>query len=183
MRAGLFHSLAALARYPGEDYFSHLQAALAAAPESQPLLDFAALVAPESLTGLQALYTKTFDLNPVCAPELGWHLFGETYERGAFLVRMRQELRDHNIAEGSELPDHVACALELVSNMPPEPAEYFVLACFAPALHKMLRAIPEENAFRPLLLAIRESLEEAFPAARETEVPVTLTVLNEGAME
>src|SRR5262249_35690032 len=41
---------------------------------------------------LEELYTRTFDLNPVCSLEVGWHLFGENYSRGEFLVRMRQEL-------------------------------------------------------------------------------------------
>lgn len=182
MRADLFPLLAKLAHYPDSDYFAHLEASLAAAPQSEPLSRFAAAVAPESLPQLQDLYTRTFDLNPVCAPELGWHLFGETYERGAFLVRMRQELSRHNITEGSELPDHLAHALELIGQMSSPEAEYFVVACLAPAVHKMLLAIPGDNMFRTLLLAIRESLEHAFPDARDVEVPVTLTVLNEGAM-
>lgn len=178
-----FDHLSSLARYPGDDYFDHLHTALAAMPLCEPLRKFAALVAPESIRRLQEQYTRTFDLNPVCAPELGWHLFGETYERGAFLSRMRRELREHDVVEGSELPDHLAYALKLAARMNRDPGEDFVLACLSPAVHRMLRALPEENIFRPLVVAIRESLEMAFPEARDIDVPVSLTVLGEGAME
>jgi len=40
----------------------------------------------------------TFDINPACALEVGWHLFGEDYMRGQFLVRMREELSKYEIA-------------------------------------------------------------------------------------
>lgn len=178
-----FDHLSSLARYPGDDYFDHLNAALSAMPSCEPLRKFAALVAPESIRRLQEQYTRTFDLNPVCAPELGWHLFGETYERGAFLSRMRRELRKHNVVERSELPDHLACALELVARMDRDPGEEFVVACLSPAVHRMLRVLPEANIFRPLLVVIRELLEVAFPEARDIDVPASLTVLDEGAME
>src|SRR6266568_3182701 len=55
----------------------------------------------------QELYVQTFEFNPACTLELGWHLFGENYERGEFLVRMREQLRRHGIAESNELPDHL----------------------------------------------------------------------------
>jgi hypothetical protein len=66
--------------------------------------------------------------------------------------------------------------------MRPEDAEFFVVACFAPAVRKMLQAIPNDNIFRLLIEAVREALEHDFPEALDVEAPVTLTVLNEGAM-
>ena len=36
---------------------------------------------------IQELYTRTFDINPVCTLEIGWHIFGEDYARGALLVK------------------------------------------------------------------------------------------------
>ena len=50
--------------------------------------------------------------------EVGWHLFGEEYTRGLFLVRLRGEMRDRGIEESSELPDHVAHVLAVVAAMP-----------------------------------------------------------------
>ena len=69
--------------------------------------------------GLEELYTRTFDINPVCSLETGWHLFGEDYNRGAFLVRMRGLLRQHGIEEGAELTDHLESALRVLSVMEP----------------------------------------------------------------
>ena len=65
-------------------------------------------------TELEELYTRTFDINPVCSLEVGWHLFGEDYNRGAFLVRMRGLLREHGIEEGAELPDHLESVLRVL---------------------------------------------------------------------
>ena len=70
----------------------------------------------------QELYVQTFEFNPACTLELGWHLFGENYERGEFLVRMRDLLRRHGIAESTELPDHLTHVLALVGRLDHEEA-------------------------------------------------------------
>ena len=66
-------------------------------------------------SALEEAFTGTFDVNPACALEVGWHLFGEEYARGMFLVRMREELRKYGLAESSELPDHVSHVLAIVN--------------------------------------------------------------------
>ncbi len=47
---------------------------------------------------VEEAFTRTFDVNPACALEVGWHLFGEEYTAAMFLVRMREELRKHGSA-------------------------------------------------------------------------------------
>jgi nitrate reductase delta subunit len=122
---------------------------------------FAAAVAGESLESLQELYTRTFDLNPECSLEIGWHLFGEEYERGAFLVKMRQELRRYGIPESTELPDHLTHALRLAARMAAEDARVFSSRFILPALEKMLAAMEGKgNPYRNVLEAVRAALAQ-----------------------
>ena len=86
-------------------------------------------------------FTRTFDVNPACALEVGWHLFGEEYARGMFLVRMREELRKYGLSESAELPDHITHVLAVVGAMPDDEAERFVCACVLPAVRKMQQAL------------------------------------------
>jgi nitrate reductase assembly molybdenum cofactor insertion protein NarJ len=69
-------------------------------------------------SGMEELYTRTFDLNPVATLEVGWHLWGEQYERGRFLADLR-ELQAHlGIDCGCELPDHLTVLLPTIAAMP-----------------------------------------------------------------
>ena len=82
------------------------------------LAAFAEKMAPLSVHDRQELFIQTFDLNPLCALEMGWHLFGENYDRGLLLVKMRQQLRMHGLPETRELPDHLTNGLRLLTRMP-----------------------------------------------------------------
>jgi nitrate reductase delta subunit len=134
-------------------------------PGFQELLDacpaFAAAVHGESLESLQELYTRTFDLNPECSLEIGWHLFGEEYERGSFLVNMRQELRRYGIPESTELPDHLTHVLRLTARMEAEDARVFSSRFILPALQKMLGAMEgKSNPYQKVLEAVRAALAQ-----------------------
>lgn len=86
---------------------------------------------------LQEMFTRSFDLDPACNLEIGWHLFGEDYRRGEFLVKMRQQLRARQISESSELPDHLTHALALLDTMEPAEAADFAGDILLPALDRM----------------------------------------------
>jgi nitrate reductase molybdenum cofactor assembly chaperone NarJ/NarW len=175
----MYELFAAVLTYPGEDYGERVRECLQCAPSvCGPLLaHFAESVAAMTTAQAQEMYTSAFDLNPSCALDLGWHLFGEKYERGLLLVRMRQELREHGISESIELPDHLTHALRLLDRMHREHAADFAGAIVLPALHTMLAAMKEGNnpyvdVLRALDLFIRAAhpdLEFECPAA---ELPV-----------
>src|SRR5690348_7356817 len=107
---------------------------------------------------MQELYVQTFEFNPACTLEIGWHLFGENYERGEFLVRMREQLRRYGIAESHELPDHLTHLLPLVAAMDRDEAARFAGEFLLPALAKIRGAI-HDNAYQPVIAAIAEKLE------------------------
>jgi len=161
-----YDAFAGLLTYPESDYSEQIGACLRLAPPEcrEELRQFSIAVEKLATDELQELFTRSFDLNPVCSLELGWHLFGENYERGLLLVRMREELRRHGVEESSELPDHLAHVLRLIGRMESEPAADFVGACVLPALEKMLQAIGEKrNPFEHVLQAARTLLHGTFP--------------------
>lgn len=121
----------------------------------------------------QELYVQTFEFNPACTLEIGWHLFGENYERGEFLVRMRQQLRRHGIAESTELPDHLTHLLPLIACLAHDEAAQFVGEFILPALTKIRSAI-HDNAYELVIAGIVEKLEADFPDAprRPTQLPI-----------
>lgn len=109
---------------------------------------------------LEELYTQTFDINPVSSLEIGWHLFGETYERGTFLVKMRETLRELAVEESSELPDHITHILLAISRMEGEEQSEFSEIFLAPALNKIIDAFegknnPYENLLRIISILIK----------------------------
>ncbi len=184
----IFERLAALLEYPREDYalrVSQCAEALArSAPEvGAPLAEFRRRIAGLSTEMLQELYTRTFDLDPVSTLEVGWHLFGEQYERGEFLVKMRRLLARFGVRESTELPDHLTHALVLLGRMPDEEAADFAQACVFPALARMRAGFQgDDNPFASVLEAVAQLLKTRFGCVLvEVPRPVPgLRVLNEG---
>lgn len=172
MEARLFHHLVRrfqrLLSYPRPGYAasaSALQRALALRfPEAAAqLADFVKSTESRSIEELEEEFTRTFELNPACALEVGWHLFGEEYSRGLFLVRMREELRRHGLEEDRELPDHITHVLALLAAMRPETAAPFVRSCVWPALGRMQRALAKSGSpYAALFAALRIGLRQAF---------------------
>lgn len=165
-------ALALLLDYPGEGHGLRVREAAAALEARAP--DLAAALAPfctrlaaDDPSEAQELYTRTFDWSPERALELGWHLFGEQYERGAFLVRMRALLRAHGVEEGSELPDRLGSVLRLLGRMPPREAEALAAGPVQAALARIRAGFADEPAhpYLGVLAAVERALPPAAPPA------------------
>lgn len=166
----LYSRLASLFEYPDADYALRVSDCLETMRsqhrEAAALCErFHADICGLNTGELQELYTQNFDLNPTCALEVGWHLYGEDYHRGAFLVKMRQQMRDHGLSESSELPDHLSNALRLLDRLEPDEAAAFAGEYLLPALDRMRAACPEEHrqAFAALLQSAFLLLESRYP--------------------
>jgi nitrate reductase delta subunit len=177
-QAVLWDRMAALFRYPDGNYLEAARQCHHAVDVREP--DVAALLARfldqmEDLSpeARQELFTATFDLNPSCALEVGWHLFGENYERGAFLVKLRQQLTRFGLSDAGELPDHLSLVLAVLGRMPSEEAEEFAGGCLLPALGKMRTGLAgKDNPFEPVLEAIARLVERMYaPPAGEDPQP------------
>lgn len=160
-------ALADVLAYPREGFDASIAACrerlAAGCPEAaRPIAEFAAAVADRPLHELEELFTATFDFNPAATLEVGWHLFGEDYERGAFLVRMREEMRRFGVAESAELPDHLAHVLRVLGRSDAAPAHELARACVRPAVEKMRAALGDEaNPYGRVLRAVEVLLAAA----------------------
>lgn len=182
-REGCYSSIAALLAYPDAGFGRRLADCRGLFAQGDPraaahLADFDAATRNAATTDLEELYARTFDFNPQCSLEIGWHLFGADSNRGALLVRLREELARHGIRESCELPDHLTHVLPLVERMRPDEAARFSRACVLPAAEKMLAGLegkqnPYENVLRCLVAALhaefgREASGPDDPAGPET---------------
>lgn len=164
---GFYTAIAEVLAYPDGAFHQRLarcRELCADSPAAAHLADFETAMRDCDPSGLEELYTRTFDFSPSCALEIGWHLFGEDYHRGALLVRLREELARHGIEESSELPDHLTHVLPLVDRMQPDEAARFVPACVTPAIRKVLAALegkqnPYEHLLRCLVMALDAEFE------------------------
>ncbi len=160
----LLEELAELLRYPQSDASAPLDEALrlsTGTPCGEALEHFGAEIKALSLGELQELYTRTFDLSPLCALEVGWRLYGEDYARGSFLAYLRPILIEHSIAERGELPDHLSNVLPAIARLPPDKAEELRLGAAVPAVEQMLQAFAgKSNPYAHILRAIRAALRK-----------------------
>ena len=163
LSAGPIGELSALLSYPKAGFRDRFESALksltVAAPAAAAALEpFAAFVAASSDTELEEAFTQTFDLNPACALEIGWHLYGEEYKRGEFLVEMRRLMRRLGVPEDTELPDHLSHVLAVLPLMEREPARELTTQKVLPALAKIRKAAAN-HPYDGVLRAIEVFLE------------------------
>lgn len=142
------------------------------------LAEFTAAIGDRTQDEREELFTRTFDFSPGNALEIGWHLFGDDYNRGALLVRLRDELARHDIPESWELPDHLMYVLPLVDRMTAEDAWSFSRACVLPAVDIVVSSLAEkQNPYESLLRCVALLLDAEF--GREQRTQVSLPVLDE----
>lgn len=170
---------ACLMEYPSSEFHRLLGQAEALAGESFPeaagrLGSFRRSVEGMSLDRLEELYTATFDLQVVCYPYVGYHLFGESYKRSAFLARLNEHYQAHGFVVERELPDHVPAVLRfLAKGVDEELHRVLVGEGLVPALEKMTEAFSEDaNPYGELVKAVLAALEEA--RAEEPSSPAKL---------
>ena len=171
--------LAATLRYPTPETAAHASAALAALPAAglpaaaaEPLAaaleQLSAWLTEIRLEEAQERYTPLFDLSPVCTLHVGYHLFGESYERGALLSGLRAELRKHDVSAGQDLPDFLPVLLELLGRLSAEDRALLVGDALAPALVKMNAALAAStDPWSALLRATPELVAALAPSAME----------------
>jgi len=116
---------------------------------------FAAFVESTSLGHLEEIYTATFDLNPVCCPYVGYHLFGNDPKRADLMVKLQQGYREAGIDVGSELPDHLSLLLRYLAHIDdPELGGELAGMLIGPALEKMASSLDGAN---PYALVVRSA--------------------------
>ena len=169
----ILDALAELFEYPREGHGARVRALVervvqrmpAAAPDLAPLAEFAA---SSTLGDCEEVYVRTFDANAERALEVGWQVFGEQYERGAFLVDLRGRMRALGVAETTELPDHLTQVLRLLGRMEVLDARTLIPRAVAPSLERVRKSVEAGNPYGGALAAVAKALEwaaEPAPAA------------------
>ncbi len=171
-RIALFDDLASLLAYPNANYAARVREAIAyleswcAGLETTlgPLREHVDTLEPFAL---EEAYTRTFDISPDCALEIGWHLYGENYTRGAFLVEMRGHMRALGLAETAELPDHLSHVLQVIGRLAEEEARQLCRDYLLPALAKMQKQMPEDRPYACVFEAVERVARELFSIEEE----------------
>ena len=164
---GLF---AALLEYPTAALAGQTGACIDSVEPVQPeagklLAEFMQGLQGHPLARIEELYSSTFDLQPVCHPYVGYHLFGESYKRGEFMAKLVEVYRSHGFSSENELPDHAAVILRFLGLgrevREGEFARVLLLEGLLPAAEKMAGALDGQagNPYRALVSALRLFLE------------------------
>ena len=176
MDGRLFTALARVLAYPGPDLAAAADECLAALGQAAPaaaesLQRFRRFVGETAAGRLEEVYTAAFDLQPLCCPYVGYHLFGESYKRGAFMVKLKETYREHGYGAGAELPDHLAVFLGFLALLDDTPLRAELIdECLVPALTRMAASFasganPYAEVIRALLALLGEAEKGAVGAA------------------
>lgn len=155
-----------LLRYPAGAGAPHLRAQVdlieQAAPElSADLAPLLAYLEQHPDTALEEVFTKTFDSNAERALEVGWHLHGENYARGAFMVRMRGLLRKLEVIENSELPDHISHVLQVLARADASTAKALAGGVVSPALAKIMDGFGDQtNPYFGVVRGLKQFIDD-----------------------
>jgi nitrate reductase delta subunit len=150
--------VADLIEYPeGASYAQLVAAPIGAGADSgvaAALGRFRESVAANGARVMQERYVEAFDFDPASTLDLGWHLFGDTPDRGAFLAALREDIVRAGVFERGELSDNLAIVLRLIARLERTAASKLA-ARIAPAVarvHDRLRS--RNNPYADLIDAV-----------------------------
>ncbi len=107
---------------------------------------------------VEEAYTVLFDLKPQCTLDLGHHVYGEAYQRGALLAGLVHELNHLGIDMRDELPDYLPTVLQMVGRLPDtEERQIFIDRILAVAIGRMKKVLGEtKTPFAQALCALAD---------------------------
>ncbi len=125
------------------------------------LSSFVEFCGTSTLGRREELYTDTFDIEAVCCPYVGFHLFGEDRARGMFMAKLKEHYRAQNYPLDGELPDHICVMLRFLAGADAnDETRDLTSYCLIPALRKMVALFKDkENPYQGVLQTVLASLE------------------------
>jgi nitrate reductase delta subunit len=167
LHAQALASLGYLLEYPTPDIWSQTaQWRSAFSPSSwiagSHVADFQKDVAAMSLEQLEEIYTRTFDMAPLCNPYITAHLYGdENFERGTFMTRLNERYEKEGFSiKGGELPDHLRVILQFAPHFSPEELSEIVEFCLLTPVKGMVDSLKDQsNPYYHLLKAVLTILQ------------------------
>jgi nitrate reductase delta subunit len=111
------------------------------------------------LAARQERYAEAFDFDPDCTLDLGWHLFGDSHERGAFMAALADDLARAGVVRSAELPDHLSHVLALIGREEPQRAG-MLTELIEPAVQQVRRSLASRRSpYGALIDAVCAALE------------------------
>jgi len=156
-----FDAIALAFDYPGPESLSEVRAAWQSLPSGgvrRNMLKFLAEIEGLDLAGWEELHTRTLDLAPIFAPYVGYVIWGDSYQRGEFMAKIKVAEDEAGIDRKGELPDHldpIARYLSVVDEPLPQLVELFPKAITK--MKKTLKAAESGNPYRHVLGAFDEA--------------------------
>ncbi len=119
------------------------------------LNEFQEFLKISTLEGMEELYTRTFDLQAICHPYVGYHLFGNGSRRGFFMSGLKEQYKSRGFSAGNELPDHLGIILRFASTCITPERKELVNECIIPAVKKMVSGFGDDrNPYKRVLEAL-----------------------------
>ena len=138
--------------YPYPGLLDELKAGLAQA-EKGPARDKAAAFLKQigrlSLADWEELATRTLDLSPAAAPYVGFQVWGESYQRGAFMAKLNRAMAELDIDPAGELPDHLVPVLRYLAAADPPLPE--LVGHLKTAVERMIAILREKERDNPYI--------------------------------
>lgn len=121
---------------------------------------------------LEEFYARTFDFQPTQSLDLGYQLFGESYKRGVFLVKVQGAAKAHGVLEQGKLADNLTVVLRLLPRLTPGEAHSLVDEVVLPVLAKVLKVFSDStNPYRMVLEAVKAVLAADFRIEQIRPIP------------
>lgn len=139
---------------------------------ARALWDLAVWLETAPIGQAEERYTTLFDLNPVCTLHVGYQVFGDTYQRGAFIANLAGELRKAGVTKGDDLPDFLPVVLRLLGAIEEAEAEPLLSIVVGPALQKMAQALKgSRSPWSDVIRALPELLGDAARVTPDAGAP------------
>lgn len=152
---GAFAVLAEVFRYPTrpwEEGLGQRMSEMSPGLIQEGLSAFGDEIRKLSLGEWEELYTRTWDLDPIVVPYVGYQVWGDDYRRGSFMARLRAAYRQAGVKADGELPDHLALVLSYLDREPEPVAE--LVEAFPVAVERMKAALQKKEPGNPYRLVL-----------------------------
>lgn len=165
-KASVLRGFAPLLLYPKDDYKKNAvdwqkAVSLYYVSAGNLLQKFNQELALFTTSDLEELFTRTFDMAPVCCPYISAHIFGdENYERGKLMSGLMDRYSEIGFDYGREMPDHVAVVLRFAGEIQGDELQELIEYVLSEPIKQMADGLSGSgNPYHWLFLSILQILE------------------------
>ncbi|MCX7783520.1 MAG: nitrate reductase [Meiothermus sp.] len=164
----LLETLALAYQYPQPGSTKALWERMKDLPQSRAkdlLGRFLQAISELKLSEREELYTRTLDLTPLTAPNIGYAVYGEDYRRGRLMAELNAEYLRLGIDMAGEIPDHLIPVLRYLGVAEKSLPE--LLQLLGPALHQILHTLKTLEPGNPYLLLLEATQDAVKPYMKQ----------------